>query len=122
LAVGDSSLCNRILLRQPLDRIDILSRRFYSTGSFTPDQIRHRESLAWQQTPIFHGGQWRRVLYKEVASVYWRSAGGKRPLRLLVVAPYLMKAAARLSGGPIQALRQTKKQRNLMESRHLPVV
>lgn len=103
LAVGDSGFCNRTLLRQPLDRIDILSRtrrdcrlclaaepggrRFYSTEPFTPDQIRQRESLAWQRTPIFHGGQWRDVRYKEIASVYWRSAGGKRPLRLIVVAP-----------------------------------
>jgi hypothetical protein len=62
-------------------------RRFYSTEVFTPDQIRQRESLAWQQTPIFYGGQWRDIRYKEIASVYWRSAGGKRPLRLIVVAP-----------------------------------
>ena len=103
LAVGDSGFCNRTLLRQPLDRIDILSRtrrdcrlclaaepggrRFYSTEPFTPDQIRQRESVAWQRTPIFHGGQWRNVRYKEITSVYWRSAGGRRPLRLIVVAP-----------------------------------
>jgi hypothetical protein len=103
LAVGDSGFCNRTLLREPLDRIDILARarrdcrlclaaepggrRFYSTEVFTPDQIRQRESLAWQQTPIFYGGQWRDIRYKEIASVYWRSAGGKRPLRLIVVAP-----------------------------------
>lgn len=103
LAVGDSGFCNRTLLREPLDRIDILARarrdcrlclaaepggrRFYSTEVFTPDQIRQRESLAWQRTPIFYGGQWREIRYKEIASVYWRSAGGKRPLRLIVVAP-----------------------------------
>jgi hypothetical protein len=103
LAVGDSGFCNRTLLRRPLDRIDLLSRarrdcrlchaaepggrRFYSTEQFTPDQIRQRESLPWQQVRIFHGGQWRDVRYKEIASVYWRTGGAKRPLRLLVVAP-----------------------------------
>lgn len=103
LAVGDGGFCNRTLLRKPLDRIEILvrarrdcrlclaaapgGRRFYSADPFTPDQIRQREALPWQQARIFHGGQWRQVRYKEVVSVYWRCAAGKRPLRLLVVAP-----------------------------------
>jgi len=43
--------------------------------------------VPWQQSHIFHGGQWREVRYKELASVYWRCGGAKRPLRLLVVAP-----------------------------------
>jgi DDE family transposase len=103
LAVGDGSFCNRTLFREPLDRIEILARarrdcrlcfaaapgglRFYSAEQFTPDQIRQRESVPWHQAQIFHGGQWRGIRYKEVASVYWRSGGAKRPLRLLVVAP-----------------------------------
>jgi hypothetical protein len=103
LAVGDGSFCNRTLFRQPLDRIQIVARtrrdcrpchaaapsegRFYSIEQFTPDQIRQRESVSWYQTRIFHGGQWREVRYKEVTSVYWRSGGARRPLRLLVVAP-----------------------------------
>lgn len=103
LAVGDGSFCNRTLFRPSLDRIEIVARarrdcrlchaaepggrRFYSTEQFTPDQIRQTESVPWQQARIFHGGQWRDVRYKEVASVYWRCGGAKRPLRLLVVAP-----------------------------------
>ncbi|HYA96309.1 MAG TPA: transposase [Terriglobales bacterium] len=103
LAVGDGSFCNRTLFRQTLDRTQILSRarrdcrlchaapagsrRFYATEVFTPEQIRQRESLPWQQARIFHGGQWREVRYKEVPSVYWRSGAGRRSLRLLVVAP-----------------------------------
>ncbi len=103
LGVGDGGFCNRTLFRQPLDRIEIVARarrdcrlcyaaepggrRFYSTEQFTPDQIRQTESVSWQQARIFHGGQWRDVRYKEVASVYWRCGGGRRPLRLLVVAP-----------------------------------
>ena len=103
LAVGDGSFCNRTLLRQPLDRVEILARarrdcrlchaaapggrRFYATEQFTPDQIRLREAVPWQQARIFHGGQWRDLRYKEVPSVYWRAGAAKRPLRLLVVAP-----------------------------------
>jgi hypothetical protein len=62
-------------------------RRFYSRESFTPEQVRQDESLAWLQARIFHGGQWRDIRYKEVVSVYWRSGAAKRELRLLVVAP-----------------------------------
>jgi hypothetical protein len=103
LAVGDAGFCNRTLFRQPLDRIDLLARarrdcrlclaadpggrRFYSTEQFTPDEIRQRESLPWQTARIFHGGQWRDVRYKEISSLYWRTGGAKRPLRLFVVAP-----------------------------------
>ncbi|HLX73654.1 MAG TPA: transposase [Terriglobales bacterium] len=103
LAVGDGGFCNRTLFRQPLDRIQIVARarrdcrlchaappggrRFYSTEQFTADQIRQDDSVPWQQARIFHGGQWRDVRYKEVASVYWRTGAGQRPLRLLVVAP-----------------------------------
>jgi hypothetical protein len=103
VAVGDGSFCNRTVFRQPLDRIEIVARarrdcrlcyaappggrRFYSVEQFTPEQIRQDESVLWQEARIFHGGQWRDTRFKEVPSVYWRRGGGKRPLRLLVVAP-----------------------------------
>ena len=103
LAVGDGSFCNRTLFREPLDRIELLARtrrdcrlcyaaepgglRFYSIEEFTPEQIRQSESAPWQEARVFHGGKWRDVRYKEIASVYWRSGGGRRPLRLFVVAP-----------------------------------
>jgi Transposase DDE domain len=103
LAVGDGGFCNRTLFRQRLDRIEMVARarrdcrlchaappggrRFYSTEQFPADQIRQDDSVPWQQARIFHGGQWRDVRYKEVASVYWRTGAGRRPLRLLVVAP-----------------------------------
>ena len=103
LAVGDGGFCNRTVLRKSLDRIHILvrarrdcrlcqaaapgRRRFYAVETFTPEQVRQDESRPWLQARIFHGGQWRDVRYKEVASVYWRTGSAKRPLRLLVVAP-----------------------------------
>lgn len=103
LAVGDASFCNRTLFRQTLERIELLTRarrdcrlchaaapgglRFYDPATFTPEQIRQREAVPWQQARVFHGGQWREIRYKEMASVYWRSGAARRPLRLLVVAP-----------------------------------
>lgn len=74
----DAKLC----LRAPL-----ASRRFYAPEKFTPEQIRKDESYAWKITKIFYGGKWRRVRYKEVKEVYWQRGAGKRPIRLLVIAP-----------------------------------
>lgn len=103
LAVGDGSFCNRTLFRSQIVGVEILARtrrdcrlcfaaepggrRFYSAEAFTPEQVRQNDSLAWQHARIFHGGQWRDIRYKEVASVYWRNGAAKRSLRLLVVAP-----------------------------------
>lgn len=103
LAVGDGSFCNRILFRKAFDRVQIVARarrdcrlcyaappggrRFYSEEQFTPEQIRLDDTVPWQQARVFLGGQWREIRYKEVRGVYWRRGGGRRPLRLLVVAP-----------------------------------
>jgi hypothetical protein len=103
LAVGDNSFCNGTLLRKNLDRIELLARarkdirlccqaspggrRFYDSQKFTPEQIRLQDSLLWQQAKIFHGGTWRPVRYKDVPGIYWQGGAGRRPVRLLVVAP-----------------------------------
>jgi hypothetical protein len=104
LAVGDGGFCNRTLFRQQFDRIEIVARarrdcrlcyrdlsggrRFYSADHFTADHVRqNNQAFIWQKAPIFHGGEWRDVRYKEVGEVYWRNGAAKRPLRLIVVAP-----------------------------------
>jgi hypothetical protein len=103
LGVGDNSFCNRALLRTELDRTEIIARsrrdvklcrrapqpgpRFYDRVKFTPQQVRQDESVAWCKARIFHGGQWRKVRYKEGRDVYWQRGAGRRPLRLWVVAP-----------------------------------
>jgi DDE superfamily endonuclease len=74
----DAKLC----LRAPTD-----SRRFYATEKFTPEKVRLDESRAWKTTKIFYGGKRRKIRYKEVNNVYWQRGGGKRPLRLIVIAP-----------------------------------
>jgi DDE superfamily endonuclease len=103
LVAGDGSFCNRALFRTPLERVDLLcrsradlrlcrpasvgSRRTYDEEKFTPEQVRQDESIAWQSTKLWHGGKRRKLRYKEVESVLWQSGAGRRPLRLLVVAP-----------------------------------
>jgi DDE superfamily endonuclease len=97
LIVGDGSFCNRTLFTAPLDRTEIIARArrdlrlcsragvgkrsFYDKAKFTPEQARQDESLPWRKARIFHGGQWRKVRYKEVTGIYWQSGAQKRPLR-----------------------------------------
>jgi hypothetical protein len=102
LMVGDGSFCNRTLFRAALDRTEIIARarcdlklcrrasstgRFYDTVKFTPEQVRQDDCILWRKARLFHGGQWRKVRYKEVTGIHWQSGAGKRPLRLFVVAP-----------------------------------
>jgi len=100
---GDGSFCNRTCVRAILDRIELIvrtrkdavlchqaaagTRRFYDPTTFTPDQIRHDDTRPWYVTKVCYGGQRRTIRYKEVPAVYWRRGGGRRPLRLFVLAP-----------------------------------
>jgi hypothetical protein len=115
LVAGDGSFCNRALFRTPLDRIELLcrtradlrlcrpasagSRRTYDEEKFTPEHVRQEESIAWQSTKLWHGGKRRKLRYKEINLVLWQSGAGRRPLRLLVVAPvpYRRTLRSRLS-------------------------
>lgn len=103
LIVGDGSFCNRTLFRRVMDRTEMIARaradaklcwraqagtsRFYDALKFTPECVRQDESVLWRKARIFHGGQWRKVRYKELTGIYWQSGAGQRPLRLFVVAP-----------------------------------
>jgi len=103
LVVGDNSFCNRTLFTATLERTAVIararrdvklckravaeSRCFYDATRFTPEQIRQDDSIAWLKARVFYGGQWRKMRYKEVRDVFWRTGCRKRGLRLLVVAP-----------------------------------
>lgn len=111
LMVGDGSFCNRTLFTATLERTEIIARArrdlklcrraaaanrsFYGKVKFTPEQVRQDESYVWRKARIFHGGQWRKVRYKEVSGIYWQSGARKRPLRLFVVAPIPYQAPGR---------------------------
>ena len=100
---GDGSFCNRtcfgeipersvLLVRARKDaklcfRASTDSRRFYGVDKFTPEQVRKDDGRNWKTTKIFYGGKRRKIRYKEVVDVYWQRGAGKRPLRLIVIAP-----------------------------------
>ena len=114
MLAGDGSFCNRTCFRAYQDRTQLIararkdavlcfraaegSRRFYDTQKFTPEQVRQDDAQPWKETKVFYGGKRRKVRYKEVAVVYWQGGAGRRPLRLLVVAPtpYRKRQSSRL--------------------------
>jgi hypothetical protein len=103
VAVLDGSLCNQTIFKASIDRFDLLarcrkdavlclkaperSRRFYAPDTLTPEQVRKNETIPWRETTVFYGGARRTIRYKTVENVYWRVGAGRRPLRLIVLAP-----------------------------------
>jgi hypothetical protein len=103
IAVGDGSFCNKTTFRQAFDRTILITRarkdlrlcmphrgegrRYYGKETFTPEEVYQDPIIPWKEAKIFHGGKYRRVRYKEVSQVLWQRGGGRRLLRLFVLAP-----------------------------------
>jgi hypothetical protein len=115
LVVGDNSFCNRTLFTAALERTAVIararrdvklckrapagSRYFYDATRFTPEQVRQDESITWQKARVFYGGEWRKMRYKEVRDVLWRTGCRKQMLRLLVLAPIPYRVPGRRRKG-----------------------
>jgi hypothetical protein len=103
LAVGDGSFCNKTTFRHSLDRTILITRarkdlrlcfpdrspgpRYYGSELFRPEEVYQDTSIPWKKTKIFHGSKFRRVRFKEVRQLLWQRGGGRRLLRLFVLAP-----------------------------------
>lgn len=103
LASFDGGFCNRTFFRADLERTESIcrarkdaklchrappgGRAFFDKHKFTPEQVRQDENIPWQSDSFFHGGGWRELRYKELGSIYWQSGAGRKPLRLIVIAP-----------------------------------
>ncbi len=112
LAVVDGSFCNRTVLRADLERTDVLARarrdlalclratdsrrRFYGSERFTPEGVRTDETIPWQNVTITQSGHRWSMRIKALDEVYWRTGAGRRPLRLLVIAPQPHRVAGRI--------------------------
>lgn len=111
LATVDGSFCNKTFFRAEWDRVHLVarcrkdarlcfpapdgSRRRYDPQTFTPEQVRQQETSPWQQAPVYFGGQWRTIRYKEVRNVLWKRGAGARSLRLIIIAPVPYKLCKR---------------------------
>jgi hypothetical protein len=115
--VADGSFCNKTVIRPDYERTVLVlrtrkdarlcqpepedSRRIYSEQKFTPESIRLDESIPWQTVPIFHGGAWREVRFKEMKDILWQGGAARKRLRLVVIAsvPYRNSKNTRLHYG-----------------------
>jgi hypothetical protein len=99
----DGGFCNRVFFKVPMRGIEVLARapknivlctaagpeegtRFYSRKKFTPEGVRKNEDIPWQSATVRTGGRQHALRYKELG-VFWQGGAGRRPLRLIVVAP-----------------------------------
>jgi hypothetical protein len=120
LVTLDGSFCNQVFFKKPIRGVELVCRcrkdavlclrsdktstagkklsRFYDTRCFTPDSVRQDESIPWKTGSFFHGGTYHDIRYKELKRVLWRKGGGRRLLRLIVIAPtgYRLHAQGRL--------------------------
>lgn len=98
----DGSFCNKICIGSDIERTHLVARcrkdsklcfksnsgrAFYSKENFTPEQVRQNDFIPWQEASIFHGGDWRKIRYKEVRKIFWRNGTKRKLLRLVVIAP-----------------------------------
>ena len=105
----DGSLCNRTILSDSIDRVEIVGRcrkdarlcfpapegegRIYGKEKFSPESVRQNDKTSWQTCRIYFGGAWRYIRYKESRNVLWQRGSKRRLLRLLIVAPQPYKTS-----------------------------
>jgi hypothetical protein len=101
--VADASFCNRTFYKDPLQRIELLTRcrkdarlcfpapegsgRRYAIQIFTPKDVLDSPRSQFRWCKIWLGQRRRRIHYKIVEAVLWRRGAGTRKLRLIVIAP-----------------------------------
>lgn len=103
LAVVDGSYTNKTTFNHGIEGVSLVGRtrkncrlflkselggrRFYSQESFTGEEFRKNETVAYKSIKIHYAGSWREVRYKEIYPVYQKHSTKRKPLRLIVVAP-----------------------------------
>jgi hypothetical protein len=106
LVALDGSFCNRVLMEEPIEGVELLCRcrkdavlcrparkgrkgpkSFYGKRKFTPEQLLKNKSKPWQEIEFQQGGRSHTIRYKEIPELLWQNGSKRRKLRLLVLAP-----------------------------------
>jgi|688.fasta_scaffold339940_1 hypothetical protein len=104
LLVVDNAFCNQTIFKANLDRTTVLARarkdsklclgaksprsnQFFDSITFCPEDVMKDREIGWKRCIIRKKGKRIKVKYKELKNVYWRTGAGRKPLRLLVIAP-----------------------------------
>lgn len=104
----DGSFCNRTIFKADFSRTELIartrkdarlcfpaeegSRRIYGIERFSPESVRQDSSIEYIDATVFHAGQSRSIRYKSLDNVLWQGGSGRRPLRLIVIAPLAYRA------------------------------
>jgi hypothetical protein len=103
LAVVDASYVNQTCLLSDIKNTSIVGRtrrncrlhfraasagrRFYSTESFTAEELRKNDSFPYKSILAHYAGEYRQIKYKEFTEVFWKWSTRKKPLRLIIISP-----------------------------------
>lgn len=101
----DGGFCNRKIFKAVPERCRVLARcrkdaklcfaatdaghpkKRYADKKFTPESVLKDKSIPYRSGQFFIGGQYREIRYKNVCNVLWQRGAGRKPLRLIVLAP-----------------------------------
>ncbi len=103
LAVGDGGYTNQTLLQGLPGRMEFIGRvrkdiklclpavgkgrKVYGERLPTPEAFRTDVTLMEHTTTCFYGGKDRKLQFKELSGILWRSGAKRRRLRLIIVIP-----------------------------------
>lgn len=76
---------NIVLFKMPEPYPGKGRRRKYGERIGTPEDIRHNQSISWQETRIWIAGKKRKVEYKTLSPLLWQGGTKDMPLRLIVI-------------------------------------
>ncbi len=71
----------------PEDQAARGTRRQYGQQAPTPEEVRTDNTIPWQEIKAFGPGGIHTFRVKTLSSVFWKKAGAKKSLRLVVIAP-----------------------------------
>lgn len=119
LVAVDGSYCNRNVLRQVPERVEVIARargdirlfrplteaekeslprRKYGPELPRPREVLRDPTIPWRSAKVFGAGRVHDVAYKVIERVLWRSGTRDRPLRLFVIRPLRYRPRV---GGPL---------------------
>ena len=82
----------------PEDQASRGTRRQYGQPAPTPEQVRTDDTIPWQEIKAVGPGGLHTFRIKTLSPVFWKKAGAKKPLQLVVIAPvgYRLRKGSRL--------------------------
>lgn len=80
------------------DQRPVGTTRHYGQPASTPEELRQDDTMPWQEVTAFAAGRKHAFRVKTIAPIFWKKAGARCPLRLVVIAPvgYRLRKGSKL--------------------------